>query len=259
MSAATTSDAMLAVRGLSATYGGRAIVLDGIDVVIPPGGIVALLGANGAGKTTLIRAISGLLPLHGGALLAGSIRIAGTEAAGFRAERIVRLGVGQVPEGRLVFRHLTVEENLRVGAAVLSRAQGRERIAAVYELFPRLKERHRQPAGLMSGGEQQMLALGRALASAPRILLIDELSLGLAPIIVKAIYAQLKTIRAAFGTAMLVVEQNAKLALEICDTAHVLERGAIVLSGTATEVAASEKIRESYLGTSPAMGSWATR
>jgi branched-chain amino acid transport system ATP-binding protein len=245
------SAALLEIRGLGAAYGGKARVLDDISFEIAPGAIVALLGANGAGKTTLIRAVSGLLPLHGGTLLAGSVSLGGVETTRLAAERIVRLGVGQVPEGRLVFRHLTVEENLRVGAAVLPRARGRERIAAVYDMFPRLSERRRQPAGLMSGGEQQMLALGRALASAPRLLLIDELSLGLAPIIVKTIYGQLKAIRASFGAAMLVVEQNARLALEICDTAHVLERGRIAMSGTAAELAASERVRDLYLGASP--------
>jgi branched-chain amino acid transport system ATP-binding protein len=243
-----TAGPLIELRGLSACYGGKAIVLRDVDLSIPAGGMVALLGANGAGKTSLIRAISGLLPLHHGAITAGSVRIGGTEITGLGPDRIVRLGLAQVPEGRMVFRHLTVEENLRVGAAVISRAQGDQRIAAVYELFPRLAERRRQAAGLMSGGEQQMLALGRALASAPRVLLIDELSLGLAPIIVKSIYDQLRQVRAAFGTAMLVVEQNARLALEICDTAHVLERGAIVLSGTADAVAGSERMRESYLG-----------
>ncbi len=250
MSGVASAEAVLEVQGVFAAYAAKATALSDVSLTIPAGGMVALLGSNGAGKTTLIKAISGLLPLHHGTLVSGSVRIAGTNITGLRADRIVRLGLGQVPEGRLVFKHLTVEENLQVGAAVVPRAVGRERIAAVYDLFPRLAERRRQQAGLMSGGEQQMLALGRALASAPRILLIDELSLGLAPIIVKAIYAQLRAVRAAFGTAMLVVEQNAKLALEICDTAYVLERGVIVMSGSAAEVAASDRIRESYLGSS---------
>lgn len=240
--------ALLTLRGLGAAYAGQTPVLKAIDLTIPQAGIVALLGANGAGKTTLIRAISGLMRFHGGAVIAGSAMLEATEITRLGADRIVRLGLGQVPEGRMVFKHLTVDENLRVGGAVLPARRAAERIAAVYDLFPRLAERRPQAAGLMSGGEQQMLALGRALASAPRLLLIDELSLGLAPMIVKAIYAQLLAIRAAFGTAMLVVEQNANLALAVCDTAHVLERGAIVLSGTAAEVAASEKVRESYLG-----------
>lgn len=240
--------ALLDVKGLTVAYGGKAVALNGVDLAVPAGKIVALIGANGAGKTTLIRAVSGLLPLHHGRILSGSVFLDGRSAEGMSADRIVRFGVGQVPEGRLVFRNLTVEENLQVGAAVISRAAGRERIEAVYALFPRLAERRQQAAGLMSGGEQQMLALGRALASAPRILLIDELSLGLAPLIVRTIYEQLSVIRQSFGTAMLVVEQNAKLALSICDTAYVLERGEVVLSGTAAELSASEKVRDAYLG-----------
>jgi branched-chain amino acid transport system ATP-binding protein len=239
---------LLEAQGLCVGYGRKAVSLNGVNLAVPAGRIVALLGANGAGKTTLIRAVSGLLPLHNGAIRSGEVRLEGRRIDAISADRIVRLGVGQVPEGRLVFKNLTVEENLQVGAAVLPRARGQERIDAVYDLFPRLRERRGQAAGLMSGGEQQMLALGRALASAPRILLIDELSLGLAPLIVKAIYEQLARIRDSFGTAMLVVEQNARLALSICDEAYVLERGELVFSGTAAEVAASARVRESYLG-----------
>ena len=242
--------AALDLRGLSAAYRGKALALTGVDLAVAAGEIVALLGANGAGKTTLIRAVSGLLGLHGGAIAGGTVQVAGRPVARLSADRIVRLGVGQVPEGRLVFKNLTVAENLAVGAAVLPRAAGLERIEAVYELFPRLRERTRQRAGLMSGGEPQMLALGRALAAAPKGLLIDELSLGLAPLVVRAIYAQLAVIRAKFGTAILVVEQNARLALDICDRAYVLERGEIVLSGTAAEVSASPKMHEAYLGLS---------
>jgi ABC-type branched-subunit amino acid transport system ATPase component len=250
-----SNDALLAIQDLSVSYAGKSLVLAHIGIDVGPGEIVALLGANGAGKTTLIRAISGLIRLHGGAILSGTVRFAGHDMVHLRADRIVRLGLGQVPEGRLIFKNLTVEENLDVGAAILPRARGRERIDAVYQLFPRLAERKRQPAGLMSGGEQQMLALGRALASAPRLILIDELSLGLAPLIVRSIYEQLENIRAAFGTSMLIVEQNARLALEICDRAYVLERGEIVVSGTAEEVSGSERMRESYLGTSVLEGS----
>ena len=239
---------LIEVRGLSVVYGSKAVALSGIDLDVPAGKVVALLGANGAGKTTLIRAISGLITRHGGHIIAGSVSLGGQAITGLSADKIVRMGLGQAPEGRLVFKQLTVEENLQVGASVLPMRQVKEKLDAVYALFPRLLERRHQTAGLMSGGEQQMLALGRALASSPRALLIDELSLGLAPLIVRSIYAQLVRIRDDFGTAMLVVEQNARLALEIADTAYVLERGEIVLSGTAAEIKASDKIRESYLG-----------
>ena len=153
-----------------------------------------------------------------------------------------------MPEGRLVFKQLTVEENLRVGAAVLPRSTEKERMDAVYALFPRLLERRTQSAGWLSGGEQQMLALGRALVIRPRLLLVDELSLGLAPLIVSAIYKQLKMVGETLGASILVVEQNARLALDFASTAYVLERGRISLHGTAAEVAASDMVRESYLG-----------
>ncbi len=240
--------ALLEVTGLSVAYGRKAVALSQISLAVPAGRIVALLGANGAGKTTFIRAVSGLIGLHGGVITTGEVTLAGARIAGLSADRIVRLGVGQVPEGRLVFKHLSVEENLQVGAAVLPRRAVQAQLDAVYSLFPRLAERRRQPAGLMSGGEQQMLALGRALASAPKILLIDELSLGLAPLIVSAIYAQLVTIRDSLGTAILIVEQNARLALNIADSAYVLEGGEIVLYGTAQEVSANPKVRDIYLG-----------
>ena len=239
---------LLEVKGLSVAYGRRAMALSSVSLEVGAGRIVALLGANGAGKTTLIRAVSGLLGLHGGHVTAGHVSLDGHPVAGLSADRIVRLGVGQVPEGRLVFKQLSVEENLRVGAAVLPRRAVQERLDAVYSLFPKLLERRHQAAGLMSGGEQQMLALGRALASSPKILLIDELSLGLAPLIVSTIYTQLVAIRESFGTAILIVEQNARLALDIADSAYVLERGEIVLSGPAQEVALSDKVRDAYLG-----------
>ncbi len=199
--------AILDVQNLSAGYGRMGLVLDGISLSVPEGQIVALLGANGAGKTTLIRAIAGLMSLHGGRLAEGRVMVAGEDASRLPADRIVRLGVAHVPEGRLVFRTLSVADNLAVGAAVLPRSRRNERMDAIYDLFPRLAERRSQPAGLLSGGEQQMLAVGRALAAAPRLMLIDELSLGLAPLIVRAIYERLRQILTSFGTSMLVVEQ----------------------------------------------------
>jgi branched-chain amino acid transport system ATP-binding protein len=238
----------LHLRDLSVSYARKGLALDGVNLTIPKGGIVALLGANGAGKTTLIRAVSGLLPLHNGQIIRGSIDMDGQSILGLPSHKLVRMGLGQVPEGRLVFKQLTVEENLRVGAAVLPRSTEKERMDAVYELFPRLLERRTQAAGWLSGGEQQMLALGRALVIRPRLLLVDELSLGLAPLIVSAIYKQLKLVGETLGASILVVEQNARLALDFAATAYVLERGRIALSGSAQEVANSDVVRESYLG-----------
>jgi branched-chain amino acid transport system ATP-binding protein len=242
---------LLEIDKLSVGYGRMGLALDGLSLSVAEGEVVALLGANGAGKTTLIRGISGLIGLHGGAVVSGQARFEGHDLTRLTADRIVRLGVSQVPEGRMVFKTLSVEDNLAVGAAALPRARRMERMDAVYHLFPRLAERRGQPAGLMSGGEQQMLAVGRALAAAPRLMLIDELSLGLAPLIVRAIYERLREIVTTFGTAMLVVEQNARLALHYCDRAYVLERGRIALSGSAAELAENAQMRDLYLGASP--------
>ncbi len=241
-------DYALEVKGLSVGYARKGLALEDVSLVVPKGRIVALLGANGAGKTTLIRAVSGLLNLHHGHIAQGGVFLAGQSILGVPSHRLVRLGMGQVPEGRLVFKQLTVEDNLSVGAAVLPRSAVRERMDAVYHLFPRLLERRQQAAGWLSGGEQQMLALGRALVASPSLLLVDELSLGLAPLIVKAIYEQLRLVGDTLGTSMLIVEQNARLALEFAQSAYVLDRGRIVLSGPSAEVAASETMKESYLG-----------
>ena len=239
---------MLEVKGLSVGYARKGLALEDVTLSVPKGSIVALLGANGAGKTTLIRAVSGLLDLHHGHVTQGSVTFAGQATLALPSHRLVRLGMAQVPEGRLVFKQLSVEDNLNVGAAILPRSAVRERMDAVFELFPRLLERRKQAAGWLSGGEQQMLALGRALVGSPRLLLVDELSLGLAPLIVKAIYKQLLIVGDTLGTSMLIVEQNARLALEFAATAYVLDRGRIVQSGPAAEVAASTAIKESYLG-----------
>jgi branched-chain amino acid transport system ATP-binding protein len=239
---------MLEIQGLSVAYARKGLALQDVNLSVPKGGIVALLGANGAGKTTLIRAVTGLLDLHHGSVTSGSVHFAGQSVTGLPAHRLVRMGMGQVPEGRLVFKHLTVEENLRVGAAFLSRRQLQEGLESVYGLFPRLRERRQQAAGWMSGGEQQMLALGRAMIGRPQLLLVDELSLGLAPLIVKEIYRQLRVIGETLGTAMLVVEQNARLALEFAESAYILSGGRIAFSGSAAEVAASPVVQESYLG-----------
>ena len=211
--------AVLEIQGLSVGYGRKGLALDNVSLSVPQGGIVALLGANGAGKTTLIRAVTGLLGLHHGQVTSGAVRYAGQSIVGLPSHRLVRMGMGQVPEGRLIFKQLSVEDNLLVGAAILPRAKVAEGLASVYALFPRLLERRQQAAGWLSGGEQQMLALGRALIGRPQLLLVDELSLGLAPLIVKQIYQQLRVVGDTLGTAMLVVEQNAHLALQFAGSA----------------------------------------
>ena len=238
----------LEVKDLSVGYARKGLALEGVSLAVPHGSIVALLGANGAGKTTLIRAITGLLDLHHGHVTQGSVHFEGRSILGMPAHRLVRLGMAQVPEGRLIFKQLTVEENLNVGAAILARSAVKERMDAVFALFPRLLERRQQAAGWLSGGEQQMLALGRALVAGPKLLLVDELSLGLAPLIVKSIYEQLRVVGDTLGTSMLVVEQNARLALEFATTGYILDRGRIVLSGPSAELASSDAMKASYLG-----------
>ena len=240
---------VLEIKGLSVGYARKGLALEDVSLSVPKGSIVALLGANGAGKTTLIRAVSGLLDLHHGHVTSGAITFNGQSTLGMASHKLVRLGMGQVPEGRLIFKQLSVEDNLMVGAAILPRGKVKERLEAVYLLFPRLLERRQQAAGWMSGGEQQMLALGRALIGSPTLLLVDELSLGLAPLIVKTIYQQLQIVGDTLGTSMLIVEQNAHLALEFASSAYILNGGRIVLSGPSSEVASSDAMKESYLGT----------
>ena len=241
---------MLEITGLSVGYARKGLALEDVSLSVPQGSIVALLGANGAGKTTLIRSVTGLLDLHHGHVTAGSISFGGEPILGQPSHRLVRRGMGQVPEGRLIFKQLSVEDNLLVGAAILPRAKVREGLDSVYTLFPRLLERRQSSAGWLSGGEQQMLALGRALIGRPKLLLVDELSLGLAPLIVKEIYKQLQVVGKTLGTSMLIVEQNARLALEFAASAYILNGGRIVLSGTSAEVAANAAMKESYLGAS---------
>jgi branched-chain amino acid transport system ATP-binding protein len=239
---------MLEISNLSVGYARKGLALDSVSLSVPAGSIVALLGANGAGKTTLIRSVSGLLGLHGGTVVSGQIRLDGQPVLGQASHALVRRGMAQVPEGRMVFKQLSVEENLQVGAAILPRSAVRERMEAVFDLFPRLLERRRQAAGWLSGGEQQMLALGRALIGNPKMLLVDELSLGLAPLIVQSIYQRLEEVGKTLGTSILVVEQNAKLALRFASHAYILDRGRITFSGSSAQVAASAAIHDSYLG-----------
>jgi branched-chain amino acid transport system ATP-binding protein len=225
-----------------------ALVLRGVSLSVPRGAIVALLGANGAGKTTLLRAITGLLPVHRGKITKGSIELAGQPVTGADAPALVRRGIAQVMEGRRIFRELTVEENLRCGAFTRrSKAALREDRERVLELFPVLAERLRSTAGYLSGGEQQMLAIGRALMARPRVLLLDEPSLGLAPRLVEHIGAIVSELNRR-DTSILLVEQNATMALSIAHRGYVMETGRIVREGVASELLADRDIREFYLG-----------
>jgi branched-chain amino acid transport system ATP-binding protein len=204
--------------------------------------VVVILGANGAGKTTTIRAVSGMIPTK------GSITIDGDRVNGKAPEEIVRRGVAHVPQGRGTFVDLTVEENLRLGAFTRKDDEVAQDLEHWYEVFPRLLERRDQAAGSMSGGEQQMLAIARAALSRPRLLLLDEPSLGLAPLVTQELFRRLQTLNVESGTALLVVEQNANLALSIAERGYVLEAGAIVAEGTAAELQADESVRKAYLG-----------
>jgi branched-chain amino acid transport system ATP-binding protein len=239
---------VLKVAGLEVAYGPSAPALRGVTLEVPEGAAVALLGANGAGKTTTIRAISGLLRLHSGRLIAGSVELEGSDITKLRANKIVSHGVAQVPEGRMVFAELTVDENLRIGATARKGGYTAEDIDRVFELFPSISSRRNDQAGWLSGGEQQMVAIGRGLMANPRLLLLDEVSLGLAPIITRSIFERLREVRSQYGTSMLVVEQNARLALEFCDYAYILDTGRIVLEGPAAQLRQDPQVQELYLG-----------
>jgi len=224
-------------------YGGiRA--LDGISLNVHEGQIVALLGANGAGKSSTLRAITGIVKAR-----QGSIRFKGEELIGLKPHQIVRRGIAMVPEGRRVFTNLTVAENLLLGAYIRkSEAEIQADLETIFELFPRLAERRSQSAGTLSGGEQQMLALGRARMSKPALLLIDEPSLGLAPVLAEEVFRELKRLNEESGQTILLIEQNARAALSIADYAYILETGNIVLEGPARELAQMDEVRQSYLG-----------
>ncbi len=226
------------------TYYGHVHALKGISLQVDPGEIVALIGANGAGKTTTLRTISGLIRPR-----EGDVRILGQSIRGVPAHRIVYMGVSHSPEGRKIFSTLSVDENLNMGAYTLGGAKERieEHRERVFKLFPRLAERRKQLAGTLSGGEQQMLAIGRALMADPKILLLDEPSLGLAPLLVRAIFDTVCEINQS-GTTILLVEQNARAALRLADKGYVLETGSIVLSGPAKDLLDDERVRKSYLG-----------
>ena len=233
---------MLEIKDLNVFYG-AIHALKGISLTVADGELVSLIGANGAGKTTTLHAISGLLPAA-----SGSILLDGTDLQKVPANTIIGLGMAHVPEGRHVFARMTVEENLRMGAYILrDQRQIAENLERVYGHFPRLKERRRQLAGTLSGGEQQMLSTGRALMTDPKIVLMDEPSMGLSPLLVKEIFSIIEELHKS-GITILLVEQNAKMALAVSDRAYVLETGTISMEGPAAELAADDRVRRAYLG-----------
>jgi branched-chain amino acid transport system ATP-binding protein len=238
---------VLSVTNLEVVYDDVILVLRGVSLEVPEGGIVALLGANGAGKTTLLRAISGLLDIHEGAITKGSITLDGEPISHLGAPRIVARGVKQVLEGRRIFAEFTVEENLKVGAHTARGRTIQRDMDRVYGLFPVLAQRRRQTAGYLSGGEQQLLAMGRAMMSNPRYLLLDEPSLGLAPLLVRQIRDLVVDINRQ-GTTVLLVEQNAAMALAIAEHGYVLETGKVVMDKPAADLMADDDVREFYLG-----------
>jgi branched-chain amino acid transport system ATP-binding protein len=233
---------LLELENIGAFYG-QIQVLHGLTFRLEEGGITTLLGANGAGKTTTLRAISGLVKTT------GTIRFLGARIDGRKTEDIARRGIAHVPDGRGTFQEFTVEENLRLGAhARRDAANIAADFESVYSYFPKLKERRRQQAGTLSGGEQQMLAIGRALMMRPKLFLLDEPSFGLAPLVVQEIFAIMRTINRQQKVSMLLVEQNANLAFDLADHAYLLETGRVVLSGSCDEVKADSAVRRSYLG-----------
>jgi branched-chain amino acid transport system ATP-binding protein len=233
---------LLETKGLCAFYGATQ-ALFGLDLEVVEGGITTLLGANGAGKTTTLRAVSGMVRTS------GIIRFEGTSIAGRSVEEIARLGIAHVPQGRGTFVRQTVEENLQIGAMTRrDHARIAQDIARVYDYFPRLKERRQQQAGTLSGGEQQMLAVGRGLMLRPKLMLLDEPSFGLAPLIVQELFGILRALNRDEGVSMLLVEQNAALALDLADHAYLIETGHLVMTGPSSEVRHDENVRRAYLG-----------
>ena len=232
---------LLELRDVTGGYG-QSKVLHDIDLVVEPGHVAVVLGANGAGKTTTLRAISGIIPVQ------GEIRFDGTSIVGKSPEAVSRLGIAHVPQGRGTFSELSVEDNLRIGAINRKDKDVRRDLQRWYEMFPRLGERRSQEAGSMSGGEQQMLALARAMMSRPRLLLLDEPSLGLAPLVTRELFDRLGDLNREEGLSILVVEQNANLALDIGHWGYVLETGRVAVQGPANDLHDDEAVRKAYLG-----------
>ncbi|MDK9708003.1 MAG: ABC transporter ATP-binding protein [Desulforhopalus sp.] len=240
----------LEVNNIEVVYNNIIQVLRGVSLKVPEGSIVALLGTNGAGKTTTLRAISGLLKPENGFIREGYVKFCGTDVTNMLGTEVVRLGAVMVPEGRRVFKHLSVDENIRVGS--ITRRDGSQKIrddhALMYSHFPRLANITNRMAGYCSGGEQQMIAIARALMASPRMLMLDEPSLGLAPLLVKEIFANIQLINREMNTTILVVEQNAKIALGISDYAYIMESGKIVLEGPSKELQENPDVKEFYMG-----------
>ena len=243
----------LTVNNIEVVYHDIVQVLRGVSLEIPKGKIVALLGTNGAGKTTTLKAISGLLKPENGSIRDGQVSLEGNRIDTLSAEGIVRKGIVQVPEGRRVFKHLTVEENLRVGS-ITGKGNAKDDLARIYSYFPRLEQMRNRQAGYCSGGEQQMLAISRALMAHPQMLLLDEPSLGIAPLLVKEIFERVKRINLEMGVTVMVVEQNANVALAHADYGYIMESGRIVLEGTAAELKDNPDVREFYLGVTESGG-----
>jgi len=243
---------MLKLNNIEVVYSDVIQVLRGVSVDVPDGKIVGLLGANGAGKSTTLKAISGLLRTQEGEVTRGNIELDGQRIDRLSPEKIVQLGIIQVLEGRRLFRHLTVEENLILGGVARGSGSRRSSVSQdleqVYHYFPRLKDLRRRTSGYLSGGEQQMLVIGRALVARPKLMLLDEPSLGLAPLLVKEIFRVISEMSADEGMAILLVEQNARMALSVADYAYVMENGRVVLDGPAEQLAENEDIKEFYLG-----------
>ena len=245
-----TPENLLEVNNIEVVYNDIIQVLRGVSLTVEKGGIVALLGTNGAGKTTTLRAISGLLKPENGYIRAGHIKFRGEDITNVLGTHVVKLGAVMVPEGRRVFKHLTVDENIRVGS--ITRKDGARNIRAdnekMYDHFPRLSKITNRMAGYCSGGEQQMIAIARALMASPKMLMLDEPSLGLAPLLVKEIFQNIETINREMETTILVVEQNAKIALKVSTYAYIMESGKIVLEGRAKELQNNPDVKEFYMG-----------
>jgi len=246
----TSNGHLLDVNNIEVVYNDIVQVLRGVSLSVPEGGIVALLGTNGAGKTTTLRAISGLLKPENGFIKDGYIKFAGNDITNVLGTHVVKLGAAMVPEGRRVFKHLTVEENIRVGS--ITRRDGshsiRQDLKLMFDHFPRLARVTHRLAGYCSGGEQQMIAIARALMSAPKMLMLDEPSLGLAPLLVKEIFENIERINKEMDTTLLIVEQNAKIALEVSNYAYIMETGKIVLEGPSDELKNNPDVKEFYMG-----------
>ncbi|HUW10304.1 MAG TPA: ABC transporter ATP-binding protein [Anaerolineae bacterium] len=243
---------MLALNNIEVVYSDVIQVLRGVSMQVPDGKIVSLLGANGAGKSTTLKAISGLLRAQQGEVTRGSVEFDGQRIDRLSPEKIVQLGIVQVLEGRRLFRHLTVEENLLLGGVARSSTSQRRSVSQdleqVYHYFPPLKGLRRRTSGYLSGGEQQMLVMGRALMARPKLMMLDEPSLGLAPLLVKEIFRVIREVNADEGMTILLVEQNARIALSVADYAYVMETGRVVLDGSSEQLAENEDVKEFYLG-----------